>query len=84
VTTRILFFGNLKDIAGCAERIVELPAGVINTVTLIDWLAADDRSLADALRSDNVRIAIDQEIMKMDVDFRTANEIAFMPPFSGG
>lgn len=82
--TRILFFGALKDAAGVSERIEALPSSVKTPNMLIEFLAADNPHLLEALQAPTVRIAIDQEIKQRDDIIGTPNEIAFMPPFSGG
>jgi molybdopterin synthase sulfur carrier subunit len=85
VTTRLLFFGSLREKAGGAERIVEIPRGVDTIASLVDWIAADDDMLKAALLAPLVRVAVDQEIMvDRKEPLRPAEEVAFMPPFSGG
>jgi molybdopterin synthase sulfur carrier subunit len=85
VTTRILFFGALRDKAGGGERSVELPPDVRTISALIDWLADDDPALKAALRAPSVRVAVDRSIApSRDERLSSGKEIAFMPPFSGG
>lgn len=84
MTTRILFFGRLKEIAGSGGRIASLPADIDSAAALIDWLADGDEALRQALTAPTVRIAVDQKIIDRDERFAGPREIAFMPPFSGG
>ena len=84
MATRLLFFGALREPAGAAERIVDLPQDVTDGADLIDWLAADDETLGAALKAPSVRMCVDQVMTKREADIRGAAEIAFMPPFSGG
>lgn len=85
MTTRLLFFGSLREKAGGGERVVEIPQGVDTIASLVDWIAADDDTLKEALLTPSVRVTVDQEIMlDREASLRRAEEIAFMPPFSGG
>lgn len=84
MATRLLFFGALKDAAGCAERMVDLPAGATTGEALIGWLASGDDALKAALTRPGVRLCIDQTIAPKTAAIGEAKEIAFLPPFSGG
>ena len=84
MATKLLFFGALKDLAGAAERLVDLPAAVTTGDALIDWIAEGDAALKEALKRPGVRLCIDQTIASDDAAIGDAREIAFLPPFSGG
>jgi molybdopterin converting factor small subunit len=84
MATKILFFGALREIAGTSERIVDLPDYVRDSGDVIDFVAAGDEGLRDALSAPAVRIAVDRSVMGMRERFSAPSEIAFMPPFSGG
>ena len=85
MATCLCFFGSLREMAGGGERVVEIPQHVETIASLIDWIAGDDDALKAALLAPSVRVAVDQVIM-LDrmTSLRRAEEIAFMPPFSGG
>ncbi len=80
---RVLFFASLKDDVGLGElELSKLPATVGELfVELASHLNAD--AIA-SLRSDNVRIAVDQALIEGDADLSGATEIAFLPPVTGG
>lgn len=80
----LLFFGRLGDIAGATERRMALPAGAMTVDALIDLVEADDSILAEALREPSVRIAVNGEILNGVGAVSNDDEVAFMPPFSGG
>ncbi len=82
--TKILFFGPVRDAAGCAEMEVELPPGVDTLARLRDWLSARDPHLSDAIRSRTIRVAVDQAFVAHDAALERPEEIAFMSPLSGG
>ncbi|MEO1253086.1 MAG: MoaD/ThiS family protein [Pseudomonadota bacterium] len=82
--TRLLFFGPLREAAGGGERLVQLPDEVATPAGVIDWISAGDEVLAARLAQPDIRIAVDQKIVDRDASFDGAEEIAFLPPFSGG
>lgn len=84
MTTRLLFFGALKEAAGANQRLIALPRHVDNVEALIAWLGESDEPLGQALSAPAIRIAVDQRMAARDEKIGGAREIAFMPPFSGG
>jgi molybdopterin converting factor subunit 1 len=74
----------LAEAAGAAEVALELPAGVASTRQLGDWLAQGNPALLDQFRAGRVRIAVNQELARGDAPVRSGDEIAFLPPVSGG
>lgn len=84
MSVKVFFFGKLKDVAGGSERNVDLRGFPIPVSALIDIIAGDDTLLADALRSPHVKIIVDQAIIRCDDEIQRADEIAFLPPVSGG
>jgi molybdopterin synthase sulfur carrier subunit len=83
MTTRILFFGQLRDAAGAAERMVDLTAET-SIDGVIDALATSGAMLGAALRHPAVKVAVDRQIVARSTLVGDAREIAFLPPFSGG
>lgn len=85
MATRLLFLGSLRESACGGERMVDVPERVDSITSLVEWIAADDPALKAALLAPSVRVAVDQEIIvDRRAPLRGAEEIAFMPPFSGG
>jgi molybdopterin converting factor subunit 1 len=79
VTVRL--FARLRDIIGAAEMARELePGATIGTV----WrqLAAEYPALADYSRS--ISSAVNADYARMDQELRDGDEVAFLPPVSGG
>lgn len=76
---RLVFLGRLEDIAGGAER--EVPGGA-----LADVLSALDRDLAAALGADRIRVALNGTLVadRSAVVLGDGDELAFLPPVSGG
>jgi molybdopterin converting factor subunit 1 len=79
VTVRL--FARLRDIAGAAELAREVaPGSTIGTV----WrqLALDFPALADYERS--ISSALNADYARMDRTVSDGDEVAFLPPVSGG
>ncbi|WP_395647991.1 MoaD/ThiS family protein [Terricaulis sp.] len=83
--TTILFFGRLRDVAGCSEMLCDLPQQVSSVADVRAWLAARDPVLGKALHAPGVRVAVDRSFCTRDDQCAGgAAEIAFMSPLSGG
>ena len=77
---RILFFAHLKDIAGCAE--IELPLNDIDATELWRHLLARHPGLARV--QPQVRLARNCDFADASTRFWANDEIALIPPVSGG
>jgi molybdopterin synthase sulfur carrier subunit len=83
--TRILFFGRLRDVAGCSQFACELPPDVVTVADLRTWLAQRDPLVGEAIHAPGVRVAVNQSFCADNsASARNATEIAFMSPLSGG
>lgn len=80
----VLLFGKLKDAFGAAS--VALPVGVATAAELRARLAELNPDLADMLRAKTVRIAVNQDLVVDEAETRisASDEIALLPPLSGG
>lgn len=75
---RLVFLGRLADAAGRGE--LEVGEGSLESV-----LAALDPQLALALLDERVRIALNGELIgERSVVLAAGDELAFLPPVSGG
>lgn len=73
---RIIFFGRLRDGAPAGP----VPPGVRDTGALRAWLGRDRPELLDA----SIRIAVNDEMILGNRPLGDDDEIAFLPPMSGG
>ena len=76
---KLVFLGKLADVAGAAER--EVAPG-----RLADLLAALPVQLAVALLDERVRVALNGELIAHPeaIELHAGDELAFLPPVSGG
>lgn len=79
---RLLFFGRLADIAG-AERNID-PSGLTDIASVIDHLGTAMPAIGPLLHPDKCRYVLDQQIVAADMAVAGSQELAFLPPVSGG
>ncbi len=78
---RVLFFGVLKDIVGCSEDSPEIPAES-TLASLFDSYAERFATLRD--KRPSILFARNQEFSKPGTMLHENDEVAFLPPVSGG
>jgi len=78
----IKLFAILKDKAGRSELCLDFSGGTVST--LIDRVVRECPVLSGMLAHGRVLVAINQEFSGKDASVRDGDEVAFMPPFSGG
>ena len=79
MSARLVFLGRLEDVAGGSERAVT--AGPLEAM-----LADLEPALAVACLDERVRIALNGELIagRGGIVLRDGDELAFLPPVSGG
>jgi sulfur-carrier protein len=77
---KLVFMGRLEDLAGAGER--EIPA----VSSLAEVLAGLENELSAALNSSKVRVAVNGKLVadRGALMLRDGDEVAFLPPVSGG
>ena len=78
---RVLFFGMLKDLGGKASEVLELPENASARDVLAHYELRMPR-LKDALPS--LALAVNQQYAGPDTRLKAGDEIALLPPVSGG
>jgi molybdopterin synthase sulfur carrier subunit len=82
---KLVFLGRFREIAAPGLADMKRPAGVETLGELQAWLARSEPALAEALKSARTRIAVNQAIVRDPGHaIRDQDEIAFLPPMSGG
>jgi molybdopterin converting factor subunit 1 len=81
VRVTVKLFARLRDITGSEELTREIPAGA--TIGNV-WrgLAAEFPALGDYERS--ISTAVNLDYARMNTEVQDGDEIAFLPPVSGG
>lgn len=81
---KVLFFASLADQLKCRSLILPFPGSPMSAADLRHILIEQHGETWNALRSDRLRCAVNQEIVKMDHPLKPGDEIAFFPPVTGG
>ena len=79
VTIRL--FARLREIAGAADLRRELPEGA-TARTAWDAIAAEFPGLADHART--ISCAVNEDYARLTTALSDGDEVAFLPPVSGG
>ncbi len=79
---RLVFLGRLEDAAGMGATALDLPA----PATLPEVLARLPAALAAALADPRLRLAVNGALLAADAKplLADGDELAFLPPVSGG
>jgi molybdopterin converting factor small subunit len=82
---KLVFLGRLREMAGSRFSDVVLPDGVHTLSGLQDWLVRAEPVLARGLNGARIQCADNQVIVRDPAyPIRDDDEIAFLPPMSGG
>ena len=78
---KVLFFGQLKDITGCSEEVLDLPAGARLEDVFEHYATRFPR--LHQLRT-SIVMALNQQFAPATSGLADGDEAAFLPPVSGG
>lgn len=78
---RVLFFAQLQDVTGCEAADITAPAP-LNRAQL--WAALLDKFPGLRAHQANARLACNWEYAGAETQFADADEVALIPPVSGG
>lgn len=81
---RVLFFASLREFVGRDELCVEVPAPGSLEALLSALAAVLPEAALTALRGEGVRLAVNQEFVRPPLELEHDDEVAFMPPITGG
>lgn len=81
---RLLFFGKLGELAGARMRDWALSGDTKTVALLIEAIALEDRTLGEAIAAPSVRCIVNERLAARDATVSDSDEIAFLPPVSGG
>lgn len=78
----VKLFAMLKEKAGRGELSVSFPGGT--AADLMKQVSREYPALADILACGGILVSVNQEFVKPDAPVNDGDEVALMPPFSGG
>jgi molybdopterin synthase sulfur carrier subunit len=82
---RLVFLGKFGPLAPAALACAEPPAAVATVGDLRDWVADQAPALGAALAATPFKLIVNHAVVHdLTAVLRASDEIAFMPPMSGG
>jgi len=81
---RVLFFGRLSDVAGTERMDIAIHSSITTSAVLRDHLGQDNDGLMRALNEPQVMVALNQILVDWDCNLQPGDEVAFLPPVTGG
>mmetsp|Transcript_2009 Transcript_2009/g.5581 ORF Transcript_2009/g.5581 Transcript_2009/m.5581 type:complete len:86 (+) Transcript_2009:48-305(+) len=81
---KVLLFAAAREAAGAGEVEVQLEEGQLDTAALREALAAQHPALAAPLKSSALAVNMDYAPPGQPQAFREGDELAVIPPISGG
>ena len=79
---KVLLMGRLRDLAGWRERDLEPAPPCLSA--LRELLSREDHALGQALSGQGVQAAVNRALTREDPSLASGDEVAFLPPMSGG
>lgn len=82
---RLVFLGKFGDMAPAALSQISLPADVRTLSDLQNWLSREAPLLGKAMAATRTRMVLNQEVVHdLSCVVASGDEVAFLPPMSGG
>ena len=79
----VKYFASLKAIAEKEEEQIEVQSS-ISMDQLSDIISKTSPRIGDIIRDNKIMISVNQEMADADTVIHDGDEVAFLPPFSGG
>ena len=79
----VKYFASLKAIAEKEEEQIEIQSS-ISMDQLSDIISKTSPKMGDIIRDNKIMISVNQEMADADTVIHDGDEVAFLPPFSGG
>jgi molybdopterin synthase sulfur carrier subunit len=87
VRIKVLFFASLREIFDCNEKFLDIPHDGILTPDLLlkNFSIAEKGPWLELLNKQKiVRVAINQTLVEWQSPLNDGDELAFLPPITGG
>ncbi|MBO6555887.1 MAG: molybdopterin converting factor subunit 1 [Pseudomonadales bacterium] len=80
----VIFFASIREDLGTNQMSVDIESGT-RVSALINALATmNGPEWGAILKAENIKIAVNQELITSDIELNAQDEVAFFPPVTGG
>ena len=84
IRLQVRLFAGLREAMGWGERVVSAPAGATPAAVWQQLGLAEAGQCADPTPPATIRVAINQRFATAETALADGDELAFLPPISGG
>lgn len=77
-------FAKYREALGFCEKSLTPPPEVVNIQALIEWLLEEEPGWSEVLMAPDKLIALNQTLVNLEANFKPGDEIALLPPVTGG
>ena len=81
---RIVFFSSIREELGSEQLDMDITDGIRLSQVIETLAQGRGGTWRSVLMAENVRIAVNQEMVNVDLQVSNGDEIAFFPPVTGG
>lgn len=82
---RLVFLGKFGQLATSALSKAEPPQSVVTLGGLRDWVAEQEPALGAAMAATPLKMIVNHQVAHdLSAEFSAGDEVAFLPPMSGG
>ena len=80
----VLYFARLRENLGKMSESLTLPPDVQDIAQLCLWLQKRGNTWQQEFSKNDIRVAVNQEMVSFGTVIKDGDEIAFFPPITGG
>lgn len=84
MTVNIVFFASLRETLGVESVDLPIPEPSRVSVIITRLVAQHSPDWLEILTAENIRIAVNQDMINDDILVSDGDEVAFFPPVTGG
>jgi molybdopterin synthase sulfur carrier subunit len=81
---KIVFFASLREALGVDALDLQISRPCRVSALISQLVDQHSPEWLEILTAENIRIAVNQDMINEDVDISDGNEVAFFPPVTGG
>ncbi len=84
MTVNIVFFASLRETLGVKSVDLSIPEPSKVSAVIAQLVAEHSPDWLEILTAENIRIAVNQDMINDDIVVSDGDEVAFFPPVTGG